>query len=134
MIIMNINDFRYMRQGQQLSDLKSEESSLLIPIDQQGKNKEHALLILHGFSSSPAVYRDLIPKIKHYDAIVCPVLPGHADSINSFSKSKGCEWLKAAEEHCATLINEYKKVDVLGLSLGGLLSYKLSHSFALNHL
>lgn len=132
--LMNINDFRYMRQGQQLSDLKPKEQQLLEPLNQRSERKEHALLILHGFSSSPAVYRYLIPKIKHYDAIICPVLPGHAESIYNFSQVKASEWLTAAQELCIELTQEYQKVDVLGLSLGGLLSCELSKVCVLNHL
>ena len=131
---MKHDDFRYMRRGKQLSGLTQEELSLLKPINQYGKRKEHALLILHGFSSSPAVYRYLIPELKNYDAIVCPVLPGHAESIEAFSHSKAKEWYLTANKACEVLINEYKKVDVLGLSLGGLLACELSQQFNLNHL
>lgn len=128
------DDFRYMRRGKQLSGLKKEEVSLLDPIDIRGTGKDRALLILHGFSSSPAVYRYLIPKIKHYDTIVCPVLPGHAESIEAFSHSKAADWLSKATKVCEELTKEYSKVDVLGLSLGGLLACELSQLFTLNHL
>lgn len=131
---MNNDDFRYMRRGKQLSGLTEEELVFLNPVNQIGKGNEHALLILHGFSSSPAVYRYLIPKIKNYDAIVCPVLPGHAESIEAFSRSKASDWLLKAKNTCELLINDYKKVDVLGLSLGGLLACELSRIFPLNHL
>lgn len=131
---MNNDDFRYMRRGKQLSKLSDEELNLLHPINQRGKGKERALLILHGFSSSPAVYRYLIPQLKNYDAIVCPVLSGHGESIEAFSKSKAKDWLATATESCDALIKEYKKVDVLGLSLGGLLACELSRLFKLNHL
>lgn len=132
--LMKINDFRYMRQGQQLSDLHPSEALLLNSLNQRTNKKERALLILHGFSSSPAVYRFLIPQIEQYDAIVCPVLPGHAMSIHSFAQIKAVDWLHAAHEVCASLIKEYDKVDVLGLSLGGLLSCELSKQFPINHL
>jgi carboxylesterase len=131
---MNIDDFRYMRRGKQLSGLTQEEIELLKPVNQRGSGSERALLILHGFSSSPAVYRYLIPNIKNYDAIVCPILPGHAESIEAFSHSRASEWLLTATKACEALINEYKKVDVLGLSLGGLLACELSQKFNLNHL
>ena len=131
---MNKNDFRYMLRGQQLLDLKEEEFALLAPINQRNAKKDRALLLLHGFSSSPAVYRYLAPQLTHYDALVCPVLPGHADSIEAFSHSKSANWLSCVTQVCEGLINEYQKVDVLGLSLGGLLACKLSERFALNHL
>lgn len=131
---MKKEDFRYMRRGKQLSDLKPDDFSLLESIDQRGIEKNHALLVLHGFSSSPAVYRYLIPEIKNYDAIVCPKLPGHAESIEAFSHSKAEHWFLTAKKTCAELIQEYKKVDVLGLSLGGLIACELSQLFNLNHL
>ncbi|HAT8859251.1 TPA: alpha/beta fold hydrolase [Legionella pneumophila subsp. pneumophila] len=131
---MKINDFRYMRRGKHLSELQSEEANLLAPVNQRGKGTDRALLVLHGFSSSPAVYRYLIPNLKNYDAILCPVLAGHAESIEAFSKSTAADWLQSAKNACELLINQYQKVDVLGLSLGGLLACQLSQSFAINHL
>lgn len=123
-----------MRRGKQLTRVSLEDMALLDPINQRGEGKERALLMLHGFSSSPAVYRYLVPQLKHYDAIVCPVLTGHAQSIDAFSHSKASEWLATATTACAELMDTYQKVDVLGLSLGGLLACELSQKFPLNHL
>jgi carboxylesterase len=131
---MNYNDFRYMRQGKQLSSLTKKDISLLQPVNKRGTGCEKALLLLHGFSSTPAVFRYLIPQIQHYDAIVCPVLQGHADSIDAFSLSTAKDWRFTANIACQALVKEYKKVDVLGLSLGGLLACELSQRFVLNHL
>jgi carboxylesterase len=131
---MDINDFRYMRQGQQLNDLRTQDAQCLKPLNQCSNKKEKALFLLHGFSSSPAVYRYLAPQIKHYDAIICPVLPGHAESIHTFSRIKAADWFNAARTLCASLVKEYQKVDVLGLSLGGLIACELSQIFPLNHL
>jgi carboxylesterase len=131
---MKINDVRYMRQGRHLSDLKTDEALLLNPVYQRGKKTDRALLILHGFSSSPAVYRYLLPQIKHYDAIFCPVLPGHAESLKAFAQIKSADWLHASQELCASSMKDYKKVDVLGLSLGGLIACELSKTMPINHL
>lgn len=131
---MKNDDFSYMRRGKQLGRLSTEELKLLESVNQRGPGHERALLVLHGFSSSPAVYRFLIPKIKNYDAIVCPVLPGHGESIDAFSQAKASDWLAKAAETCDVLTKEYQKVDVLGLSLGGLLACELSQQFKLNHL
>lgn len=131
---MTHDDFRYVRRGKQLSRLNEEDMSFLNPVHISGQGKEHALLILHGFSSSPAVYRFLIPQIKKYDAILCPVLSGHGESIQAFSQSKAQDWQETASKACEQLMNEYKKVDVLGLSLGGVLACELSQKYSLNHL
>ena len=132
---MNLDDFRFMWCGKPLPSLTSKEAHLLAPIDIRGEGRERAVLLLHGFSSSPAVFRQLVPPlVSAYDAIVCPTLPGHCDSITAFAAVKAGDWLVAAEEACALLINDYQKVDVLGLSLGGLLACHLSQRFALHHL
>lgn len=131
---MNKNDFRYMRRGKQLYDLTKDDFSLIKSINKQGKKTERAVLLLHGFSSSAAVYRFLIPQLKNYDAIVCPNLPGHGDSIKAFSQTKSSQWLELATQECEKLFEKYTSVDVIGLSLGGLLACKLSEHFAFNHM
>jgi carboxylesterase len=129
-----IDDFRYMLRGKPLKPLVNQQACLLDPIDIRGPGNDRALLLLHGFSSSPAVFRKLLPVFGSYDAVMCPALPGHGQSIADFSVAKGCDWLSAAEHACAQLMRNYQHVDVLGLSLGGLLACHLSQRFALNHL
>lgn len=131
---MNIQDFRFLFQGKQIQPLLPAQASLLAPIDIRGQGCGRALLLLHGFSSSPAVFRAMIPELKGYDAVVCPVLPGHSESIAAFAKAGAQDWLSAAETACSELLREYQTVDVLGFSLGGLLACHLSQRFPLNRL
>lgn len=123
-----------MRQGAHLFELTKKEISLLAPINQQNGKKRRALLLLHGFGSSPAVYRFLLPFLSCYDAVICPVLPGHAEDLESFSKITRNDWLLAVEQQCEMLQRQFNSVDVMGLSLGGLLACHLSQRFTLNHL
>lgn len=134
MILLTINDFRFMWRGKHIAPLRIQDSFLLAPIEKRGSGRNKALLLLHGFSSSPAVFRALLPDLTHYDAIVCPVLPGHAESVASFAHVRATDWLDAASEACAALVAEYALVDVVGLSLGGLLACHLSQRFKLNRL
>ncbi len=131
---MNKNDFCYMLRGEHIGDLEKKDFLLLKPIAQTGKKHDRALLLIHGFSSTPAVYRQLIPLLKGYDAIFCPKLPGHAESIEAFSHVTAEDWLSFITQTCIELFAQYQKVDVVGLSLGGLLASKLSEQFAFNHL
>lgn len=132
---MKGNDLRFIQRGRHLKELTQEEEELIKPFYRKNSNnKGHVLLLLHGFSSSPAVYRLLVPKIKHYDALVCPVLPGHAHSIAAFAQVKATEWLLKASSLCEELTHEYERVDVLGLSLGGLLACYLSQKYSFNRL
>ena len=131
---MNIDDFRFMRRGKVIQTLSHQEASVLGPIDIRRPGNDRALLLLHGFSSSPAVFRELLPQLPPYNAIICPTLPGHGESIAAFKAVKACDWLTASEEACLRLMNDYQRVDVMGISLGGLLACHLSQRFALNHL
>ncbi|MFC7782452.1 alpha/beta hydrolase [Legionella taurinensis] len=131
---MNLNDFRCMRRGVQVSTLRRRDADLLRPFKREGKEKNHALLLLHGFSSSPAVFRNLLGAFAGYDAVVAPVLPGHSENLNAFAEVKASDWLASVEDVCATLVAEFQQVDIMGLSLGGLLACHLSSRFPLNHL
>ncbi len=131
---MNTSDFRFMSQGRVVAPLRLEEAGLLAPVDIRGAGQGRALLMLHGFSSSPAVFRVMLPQLKGYDALLCPVLPGHGDSIAVFAHTPASAWLSYVETLCGDLIETYEQVDVLGFSLGGLLACHLSQRFKLNRL
>ncbi|MCR9191409.1 MAG: alpha/beta fold hydrolase [Gammaproteobacteria bacterium] len=132
---MNLNDFAFFFKSNIIRPLTTEESSYLLPIDKTiTKKHDRALLLLHGFSSSPAVFRGMLPQFKGYDRIVCPVLPGHAESIQAFSTATVQDWRRVAEEQCAMLVESFKEVTVVGLSLGGVLALELSQHYKLQHL
>lgn len=131
---MKHDDFLYMHRGKQVGVLAAEDAGLLAPIEIKGEGRERALLLLHGFSSSPAVYRRLLPSLTLYDTVVCPALPGHGDSIAAFSQARASQWIDCVEQTCERLVNTYQSVDVMGLSLGGLLACHLSNRFPLHHL
>lgn len=131
---MNLDDFRCMRRGKQLATLLPQDCKWLSGYNHHSQPRKRALLLLHGFSSSPAVFRTLFPHLTRYDAVVAPTLPGHGDNLDTFATTTATDWLTAVEQHCQTLCQEYAAVDVLGLSLGGILACHLSQRFALNHL
>jgi len=131
---MKLEDFHYMYRGKRIAPLAAEDIGILSPIHRKNEGYRRALLLLHGFGSSPAVYRRLIPSLSMYDCLFAPVLPGHGESIAAFSASRADDWLQCALEACQSLIGEYRHVDVMGLSLGGVLAYQLSQQFPLNHL
>ena len=132
--MINKDDFHYMWRGKPTRPLLEAEVGRLNPVHIHNKKHGRALLLLHGFSSSPAVYRAMIPALKNYDALVCPALPGHAENFTAFSRVSSAEWVSAAESACATLMEQYDTVEVVGLSLGGLLAYHLANTYPIQHL
>ncbi len=47
--------------GETFKDLIPADAYLLTPVHIKAEGQKHVLLLLHGFSSSPAVYRELLP-------------------------------------------------------------------------
>lgn len=131
---MNRDDFLCMRRGITISTLTPDDMPYMLPVNRRNGNTQHALLMLHGFSSTPAVYRYLLPAFDHYDAIIVPTLPAHGNNLDDFAQMKGEELLSFSETLCAELLTEFEHVDVMGLSLGGLLACHLASRFSLNHL
>lgn len=131
---MNINDFYCMNRGKIISFLTKENTSMIMPVYQDNGQKNTALLLLHGFSSTPAVFRYLSEKITDYDAIIIPALPGHVNTLADFSTMKKDSLINYVNQLGKNLVAEYNYVDVLGLSMGGVLAYLLSCNQSLRHL
>lgn len=131
---MHLPDFRCMRRGKQYYTLKAQDATLMAPIEKRTNHHRKALLMIHGFSSTPAVYRHFLDKLGQYDALIVPLLPGHGSSIAEFEQVKASSWIDAMHDLCSQLIQEFDALDVLGLSLGGVLATYLSSHFQLNHL
>lgn len=131
---MNLDDFRCMRRGIHLAVLNPEEANLVKPLQISNGKKNSVLLLLHGYSSTPAVFRELIPSLVGYDMILCPALPAHGKSIEAFATMKASDLLEYVKNLTASLINDFDNVDILGLSLGGLLACYLGSQFKIRHL
>lgn len=131
---IKLNDFCYMYRGKVTGSVTQKEELLLSPIESKNRQFNKSLLLIHGFSSSPAVYRRMLPQLTMYDTICCPILPGHGESIEAFAKATGQDWLTYISHICEQLCKTHETVDVMGMSLGGVLACHLSNQFELNHL
>ncbi len=129
------HDYEYLWQGKKQGVLANEDGDRLAPLhlERVGDHRT-ALLLLHGFSSSPAVYRALIPHLPPYGAVLCPVLPGHGRDLTAFSQLNAAALLSGALNAYETLAAQYEHIDVLGLSMGGLLAHQLSALVPIHHL
>jgi carboxylesterase len=131
----NAFDFNWMHNGKHRGIPNTNDSKALDSFQKEQSNESNsALLLLHGFSSSPAVFRLFYPELKHYQYIYAPLLKGHGKSIHDFSLAKARDWIGEVELTLTKLCKKYKKVDVLGLSMGGLIAAHLVDHFPIRHL
>lgn len=132
---MNLDDFRWMWKGYVVKSPTEADADLMKPYQWQSASQGKALLLLHGFSSSPAVFRALYPALEtNYQMIYCPQLPGHGQSIQAFQECHAEEWVATAIKAYEDLQQHYTTIDVLGLSLGGILACELAKIFPIHHL
>ena len=95
---MKLDDFAIMLNGRIIDNISKEDAISMSAIDQElSPRTDHALLMLHGFASSPQVFRALLPQIQGYDKIVCPVLPGHAESLKVLGQARAQQWRDTAK-------------------------------------
>ncbi len=84
---------------------------------------EHAVLLTHGFTGTPAHMRPLGERLHQAGFTVQGILlPGHGTQIADMRKSDWQQWLKAELDAVHQLKERYGKVSVAGLSMGGDLS------------
>jgi carboxylesterase len=98
----------------------------------EGSNK--ACLLIHGFKGSPGQMRYL-GEFLHREGgytISGILLPGHGSSEDKMEESDWEDWLNSARKEYEGLAQDYDKVYVVGLSMGGLLSLILAEEYKLD--
>jgi carboxylesterase len=115
----------------------SEENAYLISLHVNGivpaarpiflKGGNTAVLLLHGFTSSPHEFADLAPILNNYGFTVhAPLLPGHGTTPQALLAVKSSDWTLAVEYAYDELLKTHSTVYVLGFSLGGALALHLA--------
>lgn len=90
------------------------------PIFFPGKGNEKAALLIHGFGATPYDLKPLaIALDKEGIAVYAPLLPGHGTSVLDFGRSGEKEWIAASDKAFDELSGKYRKVYVVGFSMGG---------------
>lgn len=93
---------------------------------------KRAVILIHGFSSSPREMRPLGSElVKHNLAVYGVRLPGHGTSPEDLSGRTAEEWLAACKRGYLELVQHGYSVSAAGLSTGALLTMKLALRYPL---
>ncbi len=90
------------------------------------------ILLLHGFTGTPAEMRYLAEKLNESGATVyVPRYPGHGTSLIEMANSSVDAWFTAARESLFELKAHCTHVYIAGLSMGGIFAILLAREFAI---
>lgn len=90
-------------------------------------NGDVAVLCLHGFSATTVEVRKMATYLSELGYTVkAPLLPGHGTSPAEMNKTRWKDWYAVAEASLQELLAKYRRVIILGESMGGLLTLHLA--------
>ena len=105
------------------------------PFFMDGKNKEECILLIHGFTGSPADMKPLADYLNK-DGEGYPVcgilLPGHGTKMEDMTQYNWKSWVRYAAAEWKKLQETYPKVSVIGLSMGGDIALCLASKYKVN--
>ena len=94
---------------------------------------ERGVLLVHGFTGSPSEMRLLGNYLNDIGyTVFAPRLAGHGSSPEDMAKTSWPQWYSSVEDAYILLSGLCSEIDVVGLSMGGLLSLKLSSEYPVN--
>ena len=90
-----------------------------------GANAKIGVLLVHGFTGSPASMRPWAEYLnRHGYTVSVPLLPGHGTKVEDLNLVKWQEWPAKAESELQSLLASCEKVFLIGFSMGGNISLK----------
>jgi carboxylesterase len=93
------------------------------PFDLGDRKSGVGILLIHGFTASPAETRPLAEYVTQHTSWRCVgiALPGHGTKIDEMQKSHGGDWINAVEKAYEDLARDCRHVFLAGVSLGAAL-------------
>jgi carboxylesterase len=87
------------------------------------------VMLLHGWTGSPAHMRDLAQRVNSAGyTVVGPLLAGHGTSLEDMARTGWHDWLRSAAEPALEIISGGDDLHLVGLSMGGIISLLLAAS------
>lgn len=124
------------------SFLYHENSRYTLPVESRFMSKEtgsftiengcdRAILFVHGFPSTPAVYRWPADQVsqKGWD-VSAPLLPGFGTTWEDLLDTNFSQWYEYLRDVYLEMRKKYTTVAVIGTSMGGALTLKLAEEFS----
>ncbi|MCE5285414.1 MAG: alpha/beta fold hydrolase [Pelosinus sp.] len=95
---------------------------------------EDGVLLVHGFTGSPSEMRLLGEYLNRECGftVLAPRLCGHGTTVSDMENTKWPQWYGAVEDGYHFLQGLCSTISVVGLSMGGLFTLKLSTEYAVN--
>lgn len=88
---------------------------------------DRAVILVHGFGSSPREMAPLAEKLQQHDLTVYGVrLPGHGTCPEDLAGQHAADWYASVEQGYINLSATHTKISVAGLSTGALLAIELA--------
>jgi carboxylesterase len=101
--------------------------ALVAPLHATVPGSRVAVLVLHGFTGSPASMRPWAEDLQRRGySVSMPLLPGHGTRWQDLQRCTFQDWYGAAEDAFYKLRTEHDQVFLAGLSMGGTLSLALA--------
>ncbi len=94
-------------------------------------SSEKAILFVHGFPSTPAVYRWPAKQVSRagWD-VSAPLLPGFGTTYEDLLSTNFSQWYAYLKKTYLEMRKKYKVVAIVGTSMGGALALKLAEEFS----
>lgn len=94
----------------------------MMPFFLEGKTEDDCVLIIHGFTGSPASVRPLAEFLNRKGNgfnVKCMLLPEHGTDMADLFRSRWKKWYSAGVSEFKELKKRFRNVHVIGFSMGG---------------
>ncbi len=109
----------------------------VMPFFLPGRIPGECVLLIHGFTGSPAGMRPLAESLNKGGegfSVRCMLLPGHGTDADDMLGLSWKKWYTAAAAEFRELRAQYPKVSVIGLSMGGNIALNLAATMDIHRL